>query len=251
MTRAVLAVLLAACSSNAGGDYPTRPGGGGPVGGGGGGSADAGAGDGGAGDAGVLVAGRVCIIKDLRHLTDCDTAKDASVVSVTLGTRSPTTAPARTGEFTIVAPLGTDLVWRAKATNFVTSVMPFGTDNVLPIVPDALYTELLSQNSVTLLPEGQGSVVVRVVTGTAPAAGVTGTTTLVSNNVIPRYDEANSAIDWGLVGPTQTAGELWFPGVDVTTTPARITLTPSTGTPVTVSVSVEDQAITFLTQDVQ
>lgn len=251
MKRAVLIALLAACTANSN-DYPTRPGGGGVVivGGGGGTTGDGGVSDAGDGDAGVAVTGRVCIIKDLRQLTTCDTTKDASVVKLSIGGRTPASPPARTGEFTIFAPLGTDLVWHATGSNFASSAMPFGTDNLIPIVPDALYNDLLLQNIGSTLPAGQGSVVVRAVTGTVPAVGVAATTTLISGNAIPRYDADTSATDWREVGPTQSAGVVWFPGVQVTTTPARITLTRTGGTPVSVTVNVEDQTITFVTQDV-
>jgi len=118
-------------------------------------------------------------------------------------------------------------------------------------VSDVVYNELIALNAVTLLPEGQGSVVVRAVNGVAPAPGVNATSTLTSANVIPRFDDANSADDWREIGPTQANGMLWFPGVDVTTPPASITLTPpAPGTPVLVRVSVEENAITFVTQDI-
>jgi hypothetical protein len=254
MTRAALIALLVACTANSN-DYPLRPGGGGGgviIGGGGTGgtTGDGGVGDGGDGDAGVSVSGRVCILKDLRQPTLCDTNQDASKVSVSIGGRSPASPPAKTGEFTILAPLGTDLVWHATGVNFIRSAMPFGTDNLIPIVPQALYSDLLLQNMVTLLAEGQGSVVVRTVTGAAPAPGVSATTTLVTANVIPLYDADTSPTDWRELGPTQTHGVLWFPGVNDTTTPARVTLTRIGGTPVVMSVNVEEQTITFLTQDV-
>jgi hypothetical protein len=247
MKRAALALVLAACSSSIN-DFPPLPEGG-PLGGtsgGGGTTGDAGIADGGS-DGGVLIAGRVCIVKDLRTPTVCDTTKDASTVKVTLGTRTPTAAPARTGEFTIIAPLGAP-VWHATGLNFVSSVMPFGPDSTIPIVPDTLYLEMLSRNGVTLLAEGQGSVLVRVVNGIAPVANVTATTSLVSNNTIPLYDTKDALI-WSTTGPTLASGALWFPGVNVTTAPTRITVTRQGGVAVSTEVNVEDQAITFVTQD--
>ena len=252
MKRAALIALLAACTASSS-DYPTRPGGGGGVivgGGGGGTTGDGGVSDGADRDAGVAVAGRVCIIKDLRQLTTCDTTKDASGVKVSIGGRTPASPPAKTGEFTIFAPLGTDLVWHASGTAFETSAMPFGTDNIIPIVPDTVYTELLNLNMASVAPQGQGSVVVRVVSGAQPASGVAAVSTLISGNAIPLYDADASATDWREVGPTQTAGVVWFPGVQVTTTAARITLSRTGGTSVPVAVNVEDQTITFVTQDV-
>lgn len=227
------------------------------TGGGGGTIGDGGLGDGGlvgdggaVGDAGVAVSGRVCIVRDLRLPTSCDATVSAAGVRVTLGGRTPAAPPAATGEFTIIAPLGTDLVWRATGANLIPTVMPFGTDNTIPVVPDGLYTDLVSQNHAAIAPAGQGSVVVRAVTGASSAPGVTATSNLVSANLTPLYDADNSRTDWREVGPTQSAGVMWFPGVNVTTTPARVTLTRNGGTPVVVSVDVEELAITFVTQDV-
>lgn len=248
MKRAALALVLAACSSSTN-DFPPLTEGappGGQSGGGTGTTGDAGIGDGGS-DGGVLISGRVCVVKDLRTPTVCDTTQDASTVKVTLGTRTTTAAPTRTGEFTIVAPLGAP-VWHASCVNFVSSVMPFGPDNTIPIVPDTLYLELLNRNGATVLPAGQGSVLVRVVNGIAPVANVTATTSLVSSNMIPRYDTKDALI-WSPTGPTLANGALWFPGVNVTTAPARITVTPQGGVAVSTQVNVEDQAITFITQD--
>jgi hypothetical protein len=255
MTRAAVLVLLAACTGSPN-DFPARsggPSGVGPVTGGTGGTTgDGGVSDAIDGDAGVAVTGRICIVRDLRHLTTCDTTArgDASVVKVTIGGRSPVTPPAKTGEFSIIAPLGTDLVWHASGTNFVTTAMPFGPDNTIPIVVGADYGDLQVQNHLTILAEGQGSVFVRAVRGAVAETGVSATTNLVTANVAPLYDADTSAIDWREIGPTQSSGVMWFPGVQVTTTPARITLSRVGGTPVNVSATVEDQVITFLTQDV-
>jgi hypothetical protein len=256
MTRAALLVLLAACTGSSN-DFPPRSGGPtgiGPVTTGSGGTiGDGGIGDGNDGDAGVAVSGRICIVRDLRHLTTCDTTSrgDASVVKVSIGGRAPAAPPTRTGEFSIIAPLGTDLVWHASGTNFITTAMPFGPDNTIPIVPDVVYRELVNLNHVTVLAEGQGSVFVRAVTGALAESGVSATTTLVTANVLPLYDADTSATDWREIGPTQSSGVMWFPGVQVTTTTqARITLSRVGGTPVNVSVNVEDRVITVLTQDV-
>ncbi len=246
MKNALLAVVvLAACQSSVD-DYPPRPGNGGPTQVGEGSSGDAGTGDGGVG-----ITGRLCILRDLRKVADCDATKDASRLSVTLGTKRPSSAPTKVGVFTIPDQLGTGLVWRVTGATIVPTVMPFGTDTVIPVVPDDLYNDLLVSNRMTIPAEGQGSVVVRVVRGAAPAAGVAATSTLVSANVVPLYDADNSALDWRQIGPTQGAGIVWFPGVNVTTTPARITLTPMVGAAVTLSTSVETGAITFVTQDLQ
>lgn len=260
MKRAILVVLpalaaLTACPAHESGDFPSRPGGGGMSGGGGGGggTTDGGVGDGGIGDgdAGVLLSGRICVITDLRKLTTCDGTVNVSGFSVQLGTRTPPGPPAKTGEFTIFAQLGTDLVWRVSGNGFVSTVMPYGTDNTIPVINGELYGELLDLFSTGVTAAGQGSVVVRTVNGPAAEAGVTATSTLVGNGAVALalYDQ-NSAVVWSQTGPTQAAGVIWFPNVDVTTAPARVTLTPATGPAVGVDVSVIDGAITFVTQDV-
>ena len=258
MKRTALVVLLAACQANGVNDYPSRPGGGGPViigggGGGGGGDSDAGADDGGVVDGGVPASGRVCIVRDLRKPTGCDTSKNASGLVVSLGTRHPDRPPARTGEFTIIAPFGTDLVWQVTGANFITTVMPYGTDNTIPVVPDDLYVELLRSNPVIPPAPQEGSVVVRALSGGLSAIGVSATSTLISGNVLPRYDDAadTTGLVWREIGPTQSDGVMWFPAVRVTTTPARVTLRPATGASVNVDVSVVDQAITFVTTELQ
>jgi hypothetical protein len=255
MKRTVLVVLLAACQATGVNDYPPGPGGTGPVvvGPGTGGAVDGGIDDAGdAGDAGVVtVHGRLCIVRDLRAPTLCDTTQSASAFAVLLGTRHPDQPPTTTGEFTISAPFGTDLVWQVTRRTFITTVMPYGTDNVIPVVPEALYLDLVRR--VTVINPQQGSVVVRALKNGAPAAGVTVTTTLLSGNgnPIPLYGEDNSPVDWSQVGPTQNNGVVWFPGVQVTTTPARVSLKPPAGAAVSVDVSVVDQAITFVTTDIQ
>jgi hypothetical protein len=258
MKRTVLVVLLAACQASTN-DYPTGPGGPGPpVRSPGGCNCDAGvdggdAGDGGDGGVLVPVHARVCIVSDLRTPTVCDPRGDASRVTVTLGNQRPDAAPAKTGEFTIQAELGTHLSWQVTGAIFIPTVMPYGTDTIIPLVPDQLYNELLLRNGLTV-DAVQGSVVVRVLSGGLPAPNVTATSTLIStsNNTLPVYDEDNSPTDWRPIGPTAKAGIIWFAGADVTTTPATITLRPpvgSGGLPVSFDVRVVPQTITFVTKD--
>lgn len=253
MKRAVLVMLLAACQASPS-DYPSQPNGGPPVhvgSGSGGTTGDAGTGD--AGDGGVAVTGRLCIVNDLRTPTVCDTTQDASRLTVLLGTRSPDAPPAKTGEFTIHAPLGTGLVWRVSGLTVISTVMPYGTDNLIPVVREPVYTDLLIPLGLSSTTPGQGSVVVRALRGGVPASGVTATSTLMplSSVEVPRYDQDNSAVDWASNGPTQSHGIVWFPGVQPTTTPARVILRVGTTTAATVDLSVAELAITFVTIDLQ
>ncbi|HEX8114659.1 MAG TPA: hypothetical protein VF516_43310 [Kofleriaceae bacterium] len=252
MKRAALALVLAACSSSSN-DFPPLPEGAGPGGasGGGGTVGDGGVGDGGsggAGDAGRVISARVCIVHDLSNPTDCDPKGNASGVKVTLGTRAPITGPDPAGNFTIVAPSGTP-VWHLTGSTFVPSVMLYGTDILLPIVPDTLYGDVQGGSGVTILGEGQGSVLARVVSNGAPVANVQVATTFTSTNMIPLYPTRNGLV-WITTGPTLASGTVWFPGVDVTSVPGQITFTPQGGVLVPTRVdNVEQGSITFVTQD--
>jgi len=245
MKLAVLVVLLvAACRANSD-DFPVGPGGGG--GGGGGGGADAGL-DGGDGDAGIMVAGRVCIIRDLRHPTTCDNASNAETLTVSIGT-TRTARPNARGDFMIAAPLG-QFTWRVTGLNFITSVVPFGADTTLPVISDVLYTEMLAANRVTLVDQ-EGSIVVRVVNGVAAVQNVTAVSNPATAD-LAFYDDT-SVLDWrsDRLG-TGPAGVAWLPDVPLAVTPptlARVTLTPPTGSPSSISATVENQAITFVTID--
>jgi len=85
--------------------------------------------------------------------------------------------------------------------------------------------------------------------GAAAAANISAVT--VDPDKPTLYDGA----DPDLWDPTQTRtgplGIVWFPGVSVTLSPAVITLTPPTGAAVTTTATIENQAITFVTTDLQ
>ena len=234
MKRAVL-VLLAACRAGAGDGFPI---------------VDAG-GDAGTGDGGVELHGRVCLLTDLRRVGDATACAGTGArnLMVSLGTRTATTTD--DGSFTIVAPLGGGLTWHVTGAQLVPSVMPFGADYTIPAISDLVYGELLSTNQVTLADQ-QGSIVVRVVSGLAPVAGVTATSTPASNR-LALYD-GNSATLWteNRAG-TGPGGIVWFADVPLAATGptfATIALTPRGRSPVP-AVPVENQAITFVTYDVQ
>jgi hypothetical protein len=257
MMRAALALAVLVACSTSNKDFPTRPPGnlsGNPNGspGPGGGGVDGGTGNP-IGDGGLVINGRVCVVHDLRNPTDCDDKVDISHVKVLLGNRTTTATISKLGEFAINAGFGSDLVWRATLVNYITTVMPFGIDATIPIVPEALYQELLDMNSsspnVT-----QGSVLVRVLNDSVPAIGVTATTNLVNQGIInaPLYDQDNSATDWNTVGGTQKAGLIWIPVADATTTPRQVNLTAmGSTTPVTLDVEVEALSLTFVTHDLK
>lgn len=248
MKLAVLVILLAAACRADSDDHPVIPGGGG----GGGGNPDAGAtgdaGDAGDGDAGVQVTGRVCIITDLRHPTTCDDTANAERLTVAIGT-TRTAKPNAHGDFTIGAPLG-QFTWRVSGLNFITSVIPFGAQTTLPIISDVLYNELLAANHVTLIDQ-EGSVVVRVLNGVTAVQNVTAVSNPATTD-LALYDDS-SLLDWrsDLLG-TGPAGVVWLPDLPLAARPstqATITLTPPAGSPTSLTATVENQAITFVTTD--
>jgi len=250
MTRAVLAglvVLLAACQAGAGDDYPPRPGGGGPViiggGGGGGATGDAGVSDGGAGDAGVPVSGRVCVLSDMRQLTKCkDTG--AGGLKVSLGTGIGTTNP--DGTFSFVAPLGSH-IWHVTGPLITTSVMPLEIDKTIPVMSAEDYVGLLESNRGLMQDEQHGSVVVRVVNGTSPVAGVTATLSPIADSET-LYDADNNPTVWNTTS-TGSGGVVWVPSVPLS---SSVTITSRTtgGQTGSTSAPVERQSITFVTQSV-
>jgi hypothetical protein len=253
--KLALLVLVAACHSNAGDDYPIGPGGDGPSVGshpGGGGAGDGGTGDGGAGDgdAGAPLQGRVCLLTDLRqigNLARCATT-GAGGLSVTLGTRSATTAG--DGRFTIFAPLGAGFTWHVTGLNAITrSAMPFGTDNTIPAISETRYNDLVLLNGAEVT-DLQGSIVVRVVSGAAAVPGITAATNDATGATL--YDSPSSAENWA-PNATDAAGIAWLPGVNVPVParPVSVVLKQLTTTVATLSVAVEDQTITFVTQDLQ
>jgi hypothetical protein len=257
MKRALLVALLAACQAGASDGYPSRPGGTGPILVGPGTTRDAGIGDGGLGDAvdgdaGVSITGRVCLISDMRKLTTCkDTG--AAGLTVSLGTGQGTTSA--DGTFRLVAPLGAGFTWHVTGGQIITSVMPFGTDNTIPVLIDATYNDLLVNNDNPLLDEDHGSVVVRVVSGTAAVAGVTATVSPAADS-LTYYDNGapNSSTVWN-TNATQAFGVVWVPNAPLPTTqlpgPTTIKLTRVDGATVrtaNATATVESRSITFVTQ---
>ena len=248
MKLAVLVLaLVAACQAS--GDYPIGPGGGG-------------GGDGGTGDGGTELRGRVCLLKDLRHLTACsETGASGLLVALAVGSPQKVKATAVTtddqGHFSIVPPLCTDCTWRVTSATdqrIVRSLMPFGTDPTIPVIGFDDYNTLLIANGQVLA--DQGSVVVRVVSGAAPVPLVTvASTTLAVEGALPDavfYDSDTSQDLWNH-NQTQSGGVVWLPLVPPslsTSTTGTITLTRSGGGSVTTTATLLSTWITFLTAEI-
>lgn len=258
MKRAALALVLAACSASSNDFPPLREGappGGTSSGGTGGTVGDAGIGDGST-DGGVAISGRVCLVQDLRTPTSkCDSTK-AGGFTVTLGTAhaidagtaavvgTATTGP--DGSFTMVAPLGPGLIWHVTSLKLATSVMDYGTENTIPAMLSTQYHDLLLGNTGQETDEDHGAVVLRVVRGLAPVAGLSATVAPLGVGDT-QYDSNNSLIDWNQ-NATQTAGMVWVPNAQLGM--ATITLSAMGGPTNLVTTTVERQAITFVTRTI-
>ncbi len=259
MKRAALALVLAACSSSSK-DFPPLPEGappGGTSSSGGtvrdGGVGDAGIGDGGGG---VPITGRVCLVQDLRAPTSmCDMTK-AGGFTVTLGTAhaidAGTTAVVGTattnpdGSFTMVAPLGPGLIWHVTSSKLTTSVMDYGTENTIPAILSEQYLALLLSNPGQDTDPDHGAVMLRVVRGLTPVAGISATVAPLGVGDT-RYDSTNSLTDWN-VNATQAAGMVWVP--DAQLGMVTITLGAMGGPTNLVTTTVESQAITYVTRTI-
>ena len=257
MKLAVL-VLLAACRTGME-DYPYGTGGDPPKGHGSNGDAvDAGvddSGDGGDGDAGAQITGRVCLINDLRLAgvtAGCaTTGVDKLSLVVSLGTR--TASPTADGSFSIGAPQGAGFTWHVSgpANTIVRSAMPFGTSNVIPVIRDARYIDLLQINGAQIN-ELEGSVVMRVVRGTTVVVGVTALSLDATNATSGSLYDSTDIDDWATVS-TGTFGMVWIPSIPipVPARPVTVQLSDQTGLVASPTATLEDQTITFLTQDLQ
>ena len=259
MKRAALALVLAACSSSAH-DFPPLAEGGPPTGssggGGGGTTGDAGVGDGAATDGGVAISGRVCLVQDLRAPTSmCDSTK-AGGFTVTLGTAHATDAGATAvvgtattnpdGSFTMVAPLGPGLIWHVTSLKLTTSVMDYGTENTIPAILFDRYHDLQLANTGQETDVDHGAVLLRVVRGVTPVAGLSATVAPLAVGDT-QYDSNNSSTAWNQ-NATQSAGMVWVPNAELGV--ATITLSAMDGTTNLVTTTVESQAITFVTRTI-
>lgn len=245
MKLAVLVLALVAACQASGAGGPVVIGGGG--------------GDAGTGDGNTQLQGRVCLLKDLRHLTACsESGASGLLVALAVGSPQMVKAMAVTtdeqGHFSIVPPLCTDCTWRVTSATdqrIVRSLMPFGTDPTIPVIGFDDYNTLLIANGQVLA--DQGSVVVRVVSGAAPVPQVAiATTTLPVAGALKDavfYDSDTSQDVWNQT-QTQSGGVVWLPLVPPslsTSTSGTITLTRSGGGSVTTTATLLSTWITFLT----
>lgn len=235
MWRVSMLALLVACRAGGGDDeFPIEPGGTPGT----GTMVDAAVVDAPDFDAMSMIAGRVCLIADLRALTAC-ASTGAGGITVTLGASSAITSDS--GEFTIAAPSGANLVWRASAGDLVTSVVPFGPSTLIPAIGVEDFNDLQNANGV-LIVDGQGSIVARVVKGGLPQSDVVVDVAPLAQ-FPTRYDGLTPTA-WTELA-TGPAGTAWIPGAALGTN--IVTATPAAGAAASATVLVEDLAITYVT----
>jgi len=192
-------------------------------------------------DAAATLAGRACVLTDLRDLTSCATT-GAGGLTVMLGSQTATTAD--DGQFTLATPAGTLLVWHVSGTDVVPSVMPLGATPQIPVVTTTAYADALNSNSI-LLAQGQGSAFVRVVRG---AAALTGATAVASPTpTYPAFYDGATSLTWDQ-DATDAYGMVWIAGADAGS--LTVTVTPPLATGVPITVPIEGDSITFVTLDV-
>jgi hypothetical protein len=240
MKRALWLVVLAACGgSGSDDDFPVLPGGpSGPS-----TPLDASLIDASDPDALSTLAGRVCLFTDPRTPTTGCSNTAAGDILVTLGTKTAMTNA--TGAFTIEKPGGSNLVWRVSRDNVIApSVVPFGTSMILPAMDLDDYLELQGANNV-VIGTGQGSLMVRVLKNGAPQANVTATVT--PGAAYATHYDGVAAFAWTEL-KTDVNGMVWVPGADVLLA-TTVRVKQGAGTPVPVTATAVDQAITYLTVD--
>ncbi len=191
----------------------------------------------------TLVTGRVCVVQDLRKLTVCD-ATNADDITVQIGTAQATTATAN-GTFMIDLPSGTGLTWNVSHPDFMTAISQLGTSFTLNTIRTTDYANLLSDNGIILTGGQSSSVVVQVLdTNDAPLVGATAATS-PGAQFQTRYD-GNSAATWDQ-DSTGAFGVAWLPGTTGTSTQLTVTPPSGGGSPVTLTIPLVPDAITFAT----
>lgn len=183
--------------------------------------------------------GRVCALQDLRKLSTCD---DAGLLGVGVAIGSATTTTTDSGAFTIDVPLGTGLSWQVLDADFVVSVQQLSLDFTLPAIRVDDYSDLLNLNGI-ILTSGQSSVVVKVLFDGQPLADATVVSSPTAAQFQTRYDGISATIfDQDATGEL---GVAWLAGTTGTST--DIVVTPPTGSPITTTVPLVGDAITFVT----
>ncbi len=231
--------LVAACGGDESEGFPIMPSGGG----GGSSSRPDAAVDGGDGDANMTIAGRVCLINDVRAPATC-ASTGADGFTVNLGTAQATTAA--NGAFTLTRPTGSNLVWRVSGgTTIVPSALEYAISTSSPSIPAidrVLYEEMLASTGAAVA-TGAGAVIVRAARNDTPVAGLAAASSPAS---VVYYDGATPT-DWEL-DITGTNGIAWIPTLPEGT--ASVTFDDGSATSTATDIPVFADTVTFRFHDV-
>jgi len=258
MKRALVILVVAACQASSGGgdDYQIGPGGKSPL------IPGDPTGDGGVdgGDAGVLISRRVCLLTDLRDIGKAASCSGtlAGGLTVLLDGKTATTKTAMNGAFQIEAPVSSTSTWRVSRDDTTSGVplmitlTPYSSELLIPAITSDRYDDLKGGSGITFGTD-TGSMIVLVRQGTpaVPAQNITAVGPADQTQDV-QYDDANSAENWNTVS-TGPAGLVWVPAVPVAAGSARLTtvvLQRAGATVGSVTATVADQSITFVTQGV-
>ncbi|MFN0250166.1 MAG: hypothetical protein ACKV2T_25000 [Kofleriaceae bacterium] len=232
-------LVLAACNSSEGEDWPVEPGGGGGSFGntiGSGSATDAGMDDG-----GTTNTGRVCALSEILRWDECDNGGQMGL-TVTVGAESAMTLG--DGSFEIDTPTGSNLVWRVSGNAQLPSLREYAAGTQIPSISIGLFQNIAAAANVAI-EIGAGTVFVQVRHMNAAVVGATAE--LAGSNDLVYYDDATAPGSLS-VGQTRADGIVWFPNV----TPGaavQFTITPPTavGEPQVTTVVVEEETATFAT----
>jgi hypothetical protein len=201
----------------------------------------------------VHVAGKVCVLTNLKSFTTCNTTLQAkATLTVAAGSQTQTgeTDDDLSLEFEIDVPANTELIWTVKVTGVRTSRMttpPITPGNVpfvsIPAMLETEYQTLLNANGTMTQDDTKGSLAVRYVRG-IDSTGITAVAAPVTDPVTDVLYDAADPLVWD-TDATGEAGVVWLPRV----TPGPIQVTakpPIIGDPFVSNETVEAKAITFL-----
>jgi hypothetical protein len=238
----VAAIPLAGCPDNSADGFPVRPGGGGPGGG------ELGP-DARPADANALVAGRVCVIDDLRQWDTTTMCAQTGVagLAVTIGSETATTDDA--GNFMITPPPATATRVVVTGAGIIASNTPFvpAATPIRAVAPTAAHWAAVENDSGFATTSGLGVAVIALKLDGAVDPGATAAIEPVPV-AVPLYDTTSATV-WD---PATVAGpfaKVLFHSV----TPGTATVTALASDGVTldaIGVPIVADQITFDTLDV-
>lgn len=211
MRSVAILLVCAACTDQAGLEFPIGPGGG-P------GTSVGSSGAG--GDAGTMLRGRVCVINSLTTTLTCaNTGADNLIV--TLGDQQTTTNA--DGTFAINPVSGTGLSFQVSGPNVVTTSQQLTARQVINVLRQNAFDQMLDINQV-VQPANAGSIIATVTQGGVGVSGVTAGST--PSPAAGPFFAGSEPMPWSS-NATGASGIVWFPGINAG--PADLSFFTGTG----------------------